>query len=260
MDQYMYTIGYWNTRAIGEPIRLILEYCNCNFKDVRYHTGKPPSYDKSAWTDNKESLGLAFPNLPYLLVTNNEKEEVIRLTQAHSICRYLGDKFNILGDTVEERAFADSIIEAGRDWMNEFFKVTYCNAPWEKEQEEVHLEGSDQCLQTSHKFEVMKEHYINVTLPIYISRFEALLVQCTEERRYIAGTINPTTADLIIFEYIDQHFIFDEKCLPKVLLQYREQCLQLPFLQKYRASARFKGSPLHNRYSHFHVPVKNDKA
>ena len=39
-------LGYWNTRALAEPIRLLLHYAGVSFEDKRYELGAPPDYDK----------------------------------------------------------------------------------------------------------------------------------------------------------------------------------------------------------------------
>ena len=71
-----YTVGYWNTRAIGEPVRLMLEWMTFHrlskgWTDVRYQVGPPPKYDKSEWYNVKEQLGMDFPNLPWLKITTS---------------------------------------------------------------------------------------------------------------------------------------------------------------------------------------------
>ena len=74
-------LGYWNTRAIGEPIRLLLALADIEYEDVRYQVGPPPTYDKTEWTDVKYSLGLLAPNLPYWI----EPESGLKLTQSRAI-------------------------------------------------------------------------------------------------------------------------------------------------------------------------------
>ena len=269
---YHYTVGYWNTRAIGEPVRLMLELCvgGANWTDVRYQVGPPPHYSKSEWYTVKEKSTMMFPNLPWLKKETKTKttpptdttsptppttttQPPFQLTQMHAIMRYLGKEFDMLGGTHEEQACVDMIVEAGRDWMNAFFDVTYCNAPWKtNEQPSVHVEGNSQCLKSSPVFEALRHEYVSVTLPMHLSRFEKLLKQSQFNSLWIAQTSDPTIADLILFEYIDQHFIFDSSSLPTVLLEYRQRCLDLPFMIKYRSSSAYQAEPLHNRYSHFH--------
>jgi len=54
--------------------RLVLEYTGTKYEDKMVVCGPPPTFDRSSWTDQKFSLGLDFPNLPYYT-----DEEVKRL-------------------------------------------------------------------------------------------------------------------------------------------------------------------------------------
>ena len=48
-------LGYWNIRGFVEPSRLLLHYTN-----KVYHSS-------DEWLKDKHSLGLDFPNQPYLI-------------------------------------------------------------------------------------------------------------------------------------------------------------------------------------------------
>ena len=52
---------------LAQPIRMLLEYCGADWKDIQYECGPAPGFDLSAWTSVKPNLGLDFPNLPYLI-------------------------------------------------------------------------------------------------------------------------------------------------------------------------------------------------
>ena len=104
-----FTVGYWNTRAIGEPVRLMLEHCvGTNWTDKRYQVGAPPSYDKSEWSDVKEHLNLPFieinpkASVPVLLLDNGTM-----LNESMAISVYLDSVFpdnNLTGLDPIERA------------------------------------------------------------------------------------------------------------------------------------------------------------
>jgi hypothetical protein len=269
-----YTVGYWNTRAIGEPVRLMLEWMTFHrlskgWTDVRYQVGPPPKYDKSEWYNVKEQLGMDFPNLPWLKITtsapaphatsattlplpNETPTNIVVLSQMHAIMRHLGATCNMAGHTSMQKARVDMIMEFLRDWMNAFFDVTYCNAPWLKQQEadQVHRLGLDQCVKTSPMFEVLRAEYLNVTLNTYTNRIDVLLLKCNSAGKqhnggaaalWIAQTTEPTIADFMLFEYIDQHYIFQPTCLSVLMLAYREKCLRLPFLVRYRGGGASGG-------------------
>ncbi|CAJ0956965.1 unnamed protein product [Ranitomeya imitator] len=74
---------------IGHPIRLLLEYTATPYEEKVYVIGDAPDYDKSQWLDEKEKLGLDFPNLPYLF------DGDIKLTQSNTIMRYIARKHGL---------------------------------------------------------------------------------------------------------------------------------------------------------------------
>jgi hypothetical protein len=209
-----------------------------------------------------------FPNLPWLKITtsapaphatsaitsplpNETPTNIVVLSQMHAIMRHLGATCNMAGHTSMQKARVDMIMEFLRDWMNAFFDVTYCNAPWLKQQEadQVHRLGLDQCVKTSPMFEVLRAEYLNVTLNTYTNRIDVLLLKCNSAGKqhngaaalWIAQTTEPTIADFMLFEYIDQHYIFQPTCLSVLMLAYREKCLRLPFLVRYRGGGASGG-------------------
>ena len=67
------TLGYWDIRALAQPIRYMLKYAGVNFTDKRYPIdGKTRDevmvVARKHWQmGDKSNLGLDFPNLPYYL-------------------------------------------------------------------------------------------------------------------------------------------------------------------------------------------------
>jgi len=60
-------LGYWNIRGLAQSIRVMFEYVGVEFEDKKYDvTGEAGAWDRTAWTDVKETLGFEYPNLPYL--------------------------------------------------------------------------------------------------------------------------------------------------------------------------------------------------
>lgn len=57
----MITLGYWGVRGRGHALRLLLEYTGANWQETTY------TNDKNWFEKEKFSLGLPFPNLPYLI-------------------------------------------------------------------------------------------------------------------------------------------------------------------------------------------------
>ena len=76
-------LGYWKIRGLAEPIRMLLHYAGIEYEEIVYEQGDAPGFDKSVWFDVKFTLGLDFPNLPYLI------DGDVKLTQTISILHYL---------------------------------------------------------------------------------------------------------------------------------------------------------------------------
>ena len=102
------TVGYWNIRALAEPIRLMLEYCGADYDNKSYVVlGEPPNVDKSQWFDVKFELGLEFPNLPYLI------DGDVKMTKSWAIMNYVARKFGkLVPKSEEETQRCDMVKEA----------------------------------------------------------------------------------------------------------------------------------------------------
>jgi len=62
-------------------------YLNVDFEDKLYEVGEGPDFDKSSWLDEKETLGLEYPNLPYLF------DGEAKLTETVAIMQYIAKKY-----------------------------------------------------------------------------------------------------------------------------------------------------------------------
>jgi glutathione S-transferase len=58
-----------------------------DFEDKQYAVGPGPEFDRSQWTDVKPTLGLDYPNLPYLI------DEEFKLTESMAIMKYIAAKW-----------------------------------------------------------------------------------------------------------------------------------------------------------------------
>jgi len=93
------TFGYWNIRAgpRGNCNRYILNMAGVNFTDKRYDIVNNPAEWKE---QDKQSLGLDFPNLPYII------DGDFKITESKAVSVYICDKWapQLLGRTPEARA------------------------------------------------------------------------------------------------------------------------------------------------------------
>ena len=73
-------------------------YLKVNFADIKYEQGGAPDHDRSAWTDVKETLGLEYPNLPYLI------DGDVSITETVAIMQYIAKKYRptLLGMSAAE--------------------------------------------------------------------------------------------------------------------------------------------------------------
>ena len=80
-------LGYWNIRGNASQIRYLMVYLGVDYEDVVYEQGEGPEFDRSAWTNVRDTLGLQFPNLPYMIDGN------VKLTETYSIMKYIASKY-----------------------------------------------------------------------------------------------------------------------------------------------------------------------
>jgi len=76
----------------------MFHYLNVDFEDKLYEAGDAPDFDKTCWTDVKETLGLEYPNLPYLI------DGETKLTETVAIMQYIARKWQpaLLGANAAE--------------------------------------------------------------------------------------------------------------------------------------------------------------
>ena len=57
----------------------MFHYLNVDFEDKLYEAGDAPDFDKSCWLDVKGTLGLEYPNLPYLIDGETKLTETVAI-------------------------------------------------------------------------------------------------------------------------------------------------------------------------------------
>ena len=76
-------LGYWKIRGLAQQIRYLLEYIEHPYEEVLFEQGDAPSFSIQSWTSVKDTLGLDFPNVPYLI------DGDVKLTDPLAIMIYL---------------------------------------------------------------------------------------------------------------------------------------------------------------------------
>eukprot|EP00063_Salmo_salar_P014963 XP_013989798.1 PREDICTED: glutathione S-transferase Mu 3-like [Salmo salar] len=206
-------LAYWDIRGVRNNINLLLEYTDTKYEDKFYTCGEAPNYDKSCWFDEKHKLGMDFPNLPYL------EDGDRKIVQSNAIMRYIARKHNLCGESEDEKVRVDILENQAMDFRNGFVIMCYTD------------------------FDKMK--------PGYTERLPGTLKQFSEflgTRKWFAGdTI--TFVDFIMYELLDQHIMFDSKCLDdfKNLQELVDRFEALEKIAAYMKSSRFIKTPVNNK-------------
>ena len=94
-------------------MRYLLEYVEHPWEDVTYEQGNSPEYSIECWTSVKNTLGLDFPNIPYLIDPNHD----LKITDTLAIMVYICTVYapELLGSTIEVRAETDMLYSHLKD-------------------------------------------------------------------------------------------------------------------------------------------------
>ena len=109
------TLGYWKVRGYGQPIRYMLAHAGVEFEETLYTMDEADKWHGQ----DKKSLPLDFPNLPYLF------DGDVKLTQTNAILRYLGRKLNMAGSNEMERIRIDLTEQQVQDYWGNVIKLAY---------------------------------------------------------------------------------------------------------------------------------------
>ncbi|CAH1639318.1 unnamed protein product [Spodoptera littoralis] len=104
-----YVVHYFNGKGLGEPIRLLLAYGGEDFEDHRVSPKDWPEYKKNT----------VFGQMPNLDIDGK------KYAQSIAICRYLGNKYGLAGDTPEEALEIDQFVDLLVDFRLKAAIVTY---------------------------------------------------------------------------------------------------------------------------------------
>ncbi|KAK5639822.1 hypothetical protein RI129_010633 [Pyrocoelia pectoralis] len=137
-SQHKCKLIYFPFKALAEPIRFLLHYCEIEFDDVRI--------PKDEWDQHKQST--PFGQVPVLEINGQQ------INQSLAICRYLGKRAKLTGSSDVE----DLEIDAMADTINDFRgKIA-----------QYHYETNSE-VKENRKTTLYAE-----TLPFYLDRFEEI--------------------------------------------------------------------------------------
>jgi len=203
-------LGYWDIRGNTEAIRLVLHHAGVEFNDKRYQYGPGPDHSRQAWLDDKNKLGLAFPNLPYYI------EGDLKLTQSAAILRHVARKNNLVGKSLEDQAILDMLEQQVIDFRVGLTSICY-----------------------NPDFENLREPYL-ATLSDKIKQFANFL----GENQYVAGDYL-TYVDFLLYDALQIHTLFEPTALNGFanLKHFIERIEALPNVAKYHKSAEYHPLP-----------------
>jgi hypothetical protein len=60
-------VGYWRTRCLAQPIRVMLAHMGVPFEDRQYQVGDGPAYDKKVGGSSFSSFSSSSSTIPFSL-------------------------------------------------------------------------------------------------------------------------------------------------------------------------------------------------
>lgn len=169
-------LGYWAIRGLGQQLRCQFAYCGVDFEDKLYEVHQTEGgWDRNSWLDVKQTFGMDYPNLPYII------DGQTMITETVAIHRYIAKKYmpSLLGNTAAEMGRVEMLLAQVQDIKGKATTPAYAS---EKEGDEL------------------KDMIADSVHPVL-----ARLVEVTEGSTWIAGN-NLTWLDFFyaeVLEYMD---------------------------------------------------------
>jgi glutathione S-transferase len=211
------TLGYWDIRGLGEPIKALLEYLRIPYSQDKY--GKTDE-----WKAKKSTMNMDFPNLPYLI--DGEKS----LSETEAILGYLCLKANkpeMLGKPEDAIEFIQLKGIVG-DIQNGITRPSYGSKSLEE-------------------FKKACDDFVLGGGKYKFDGIEAIL----GKREWLLGYL--TYLDFWFVELVERFEDIDKEVGTKIIANYPnlqayvKRFLELPEIKEYRQSGRFQARP-HNNY------------
>lgn len=210
--------GYWKIRGLAQPVRYLLNYVGQDFEDKYYECGPAPEYSRECWFNEKFSLKLDFPNLPYYI------DGDVKLTQSTAILRYLARKHGLLGKDDHELNRQELALEEAIDLRRTLGATSY-----------------------NRDFEKLKPAFLNQA----IEKLKELNAFLGDNTWFAGSTL--TFVDFVWFELLDVLTVLEPSVLTNFgkLKTFKENFEALPAIKKYLESDRYLSHPINNRMATF---------
>jgi glutathione S-transferase len=226
-------LGYWAIRGLAQPIRFLLAYAEVPFNDTRYGLrpdGTPVADELKDWQDVRGTLGLAFPNLPYLIDSRGKAE--VRVTQSNSVMRYLARSFGLYGDSESDRVMIDILQDEAYDLRNQIVKTAYTPE-----------EG----------FEKALAEFTATAVPRYLDGFERHLAARGESPHFVGSRISHV--DFILYELVWQTSVMVPGSVTRAhrprLHAFIEAFAKIPSIAAYMARDTYIERPINSESASF---------
>ena len=202
---------------------MILHHAEIEFETIEYEVGDAPDFDKSCWLDVKYTLGLDFPNLPYMI------DGSVQLTQSLTILHYLSSK---TGLCIKDASQAD---------MAKFDMLEHVGM-------DLNILGWDLMYASKEEFFKNKSAVIEKAKEFYFKCFSDYL----GDKHYFAGN-QITGTDFWLFDAFDRFCKLDPEIIEQQNLKdFMKRMMALPNLQDYFTSpSSTRNLPISNKYAFF---------
>lgn len=207
-------LRYFKSRGRAESIRLLLEYLQVPYEDVRYTKDEWPTFKKGGIESGKFAFG-QLPSLTFCPDGNHKSQHCLDLVQSHTILRFLDRYYGTYGPD-EKRWLVDMVADGAEDMRSKYTKLAY-----------------------NEKANEMLDDYLENTLPMWLEHFERLKEFHANDDVFFAGN-DITHADLFLYNVLDINVRLSPGCLedyPRLKL-FKEVVEAIPSISNYIASGR----------------------
>lgn len=226
-------LGYWAIRGLAQPIRFLLAYVEAPFSEVRLGVepdGRIIEDESADWMSHKGTLGVPFPNLPYLIDSSGPAE--IRLTQSNAVLRYLARRFDLYGETESERTTIDVVQEEAYDFRNRIVKAAYT---------------------LGDAYAAAYDEFVGTAVPRHLDGLEDYLSNRTADTHFVGSRIS--LVDFVLYELIWQTSLMAPGSVTGTsrphLFAFIEGFAKIPPIASYIASGDYIERPINSPWASF---------